>query len=112
MKLALIRQAMERIEAGTYGTCTACGNGIPFERLFVFPEAPECAAPEAWARLSRAARDSEGSWRRTSRNLGSSGAQNLASESPGAGRATPSARGHVSSQSPEERSSARPIIKH
>ena len=36
--------ALERLEAGTYGVCTGCGGAIPFERLFVFPETPECAS--------------------------------------------------------------------
>jgi RNA polymerase-binding transcription factor len=44
VKLALLREALERMEAGTYGLCTACGGTIPFERLFVFPEAPQCAS--------------------------------------------------------------------
>jgi len=37
-------QALERLEEGRYGICTSCGGAIPFERLFVFPEAPECAS--------------------------------------------------------------------
>jgi DnaK suppressor protein len=44
VQLSQIREALERLEAGTYGACTACGGSIPFERLFVFPEAPECGA--------------------------------------------------------------------
>ena len=44
VKLALLREAMERIVDGGYGVCTGCGGAIPFERLFVFPEGPECAA--------------------------------------------------------------------
>ena len=44
VKLALLREALERLEAGTYGVCTGCGGAIPFERLFVFPETPECAS--------------------------------------------------------------------
>ena len=43
VRLSQIREAIARIEAGTYGRCTACEGPIPFERLFVFPEAPECA---------------------------------------------------------------------
>ena len=43
MRLSQIRDALERFEKGTYGVCTDCGGQIPFERLFVFPEAPECA---------------------------------------------------------------------
>lgn len=38
-----IREALQRLDGGTYGVCTVCGGQIPFERLFVFPEAPECA---------------------------------------------------------------------
>ena len=44
VKLALLLEALKRMEADTYGVCTGCGNAVPFERLFVFPEAPECAA--------------------------------------------------------------------
>lgn len=43
IKLALIQQAFRRLDEGTYGVCTSCGEGIPFERLFVMPEAPTCA---------------------------------------------------------------------
>jgi DnaK suppressor protein len=42
-RLGQILGALERVEKGTYGACTTCGGPIPFERLFVFPEAPECA---------------------------------------------------------------------
>ena len=34
--------ALERIEAGTYGICEACGRLIPTERLQVVPEAAYC----------------------------------------------------------------------
>jgi RNA polymerase-binding transcription factor len=43
VKLAQIQQALERMEQGSYGVCTECGAAVPFERLFVFPEAPTCA---------------------------------------------------------------------
>ena len=43
VRLSQIREALARVEKGTYGVCTECGGAIPFERLFVFPEAPECA---------------------------------------------------------------------
>jgi len=43
VKLALIQKSLERMEKGTYGACTTCGNPVPFERLVVFPEAPTCA---------------------------------------------------------------------
>ena len=44
IKLALLLDALKRMEAAVYGVCTGCGGNIPFERLFVFPETPECAA--------------------------------------------------------------------
>ena len=44
VKFALLREALERLGEGTYGVCTGCGGSIPFERLFVFPETPECAS--------------------------------------------------------------------
>ena len=43
VQLSQIREALERVEQGTYGVCVVCGGSTPFERLFVFPEAPECA---------------------------------------------------------------------
>ncbi len=42
IRLTLIRNALARMEDGTYGLCEACGSGVPFERLLVFPEATEC----------------------------------------------------------------------
>jgi DnaK suppressor protein len=41
-KLGQITEALKRIEAGTYGRCIVCGAPIAFERLLVFPEAPDC----------------------------------------------------------------------
>jgi DnaK suppressor protein len=41
-KLGQITEALKRIEAGTYGRCIVCGAPIAFERLLVFPEAPNC----------------------------------------------------------------------
>jgi DnaK suppressor protein len=43
-KLALLREAFARLDAGTYGLCVSCGGEIPFERLYVFPEAPVCSS--------------------------------------------------------------------
>jgi len=40
--LAEIDSALERIEAGTYGTCTNCGKQIPEERLEALPWATLC----------------------------------------------------------------------
>nr|WP_275581923.1 TraR/DksA C4-type zinc finger protein [Brevibacillus fulvus] len=37
-----IDQALERIEQGTYGVCTVCGEPIPEERLEAFPMAMTC----------------------------------------------------------------------
>lgn len=34
--------ALHRLEAGTYGTCTRCGEPIGPKRLLVLPEAAEC----------------------------------------------------------------------
>ncbi len=39
-----LREARARVESGKYGVCTACGSPLPYERLLVFPEAPDCAA--------------------------------------------------------------------
>jgi DnaK suppressor protein len=43
VRLALIQGALHRLEAGTYGVCTSCGNPVAAERLFVFPESATCA---------------------------------------------------------------------
>jgi DnaK suppressor protein len=40
--LAEIDRALERIEDGSYGTCTACGKEIPSERLEAYPWASLC----------------------------------------------------------------------
>jgi RNA polymerase-binding protein DksA len=40
--LAEINEALERIDAGTYGTCTACGKEIAPERLEAHPWASLC----------------------------------------------------------------------
>lgn len=42
--LANIAAARERLEAGTYGRCTSCGNPIPRERLEIRPEAQYCVS--------------------------------------------------------------------
>jgi DnaK suppressor protein len=44
VQLSQIREALERMDEGTFGVCEECGGDIPFERLFIFPEAPACAA--------------------------------------------------------------------
>jgi DnaK suppressor protein len=40
--LAEIEAALERIEAGTYGTCRTCGQPIAEERLEAIPYATQC----------------------------------------------------------------------
>jgi len=39
VRLRNVRQALERIPAGTYGRCTVCGEPIPEERLRANPAA-------------------------------------------------------------------------
>jgi DnaK suppressor protein len=39
---ALVAAALERIDDGTYGTCTVCGKPIAAERLEVVPWAATC----------------------------------------------------------------------
>jgi DnaK suppressor protein len=42
--LSNIADARARLEAGTYGRCTSCGNPIPRERLEIRPEAQYCVS--------------------------------------------------------------------
>ncbi len=42
-----VLEAMHRLEAGTYGTCTDCGKGVPEGRLEAKPEAARCVACQA-----------------------------------------------------------------
>ena len=39
-----IRAALSRIESGSYGTCSACGQPIGTERLVAVPSAITCVA--------------------------------------------------------------------
>ncbi|PUE43075.1 TraR/DksA C4-type zinc finger protein [Limnohabitans sp. Bal53] len=41
-ELGDIDAALERIQAGTYGTCTDCGVSIPPARLNAYPTAKRC----------------------------------------------------------------------
>lgn len=43
-ELEELEAAKRRMDAGTYGTCTACGSDIEVERLFARPGAPRCLA--------------------------------------------------------------------
>jgi RNA polymerase-binding protein DksA len=40
--LAEVESALERLDAGTYGTCTRCGRPIAAERLEAIPWAAHC----------------------------------------------------------------------
>jgi DnaK suppressor protein len=40
--LAVIEEALARIEEGTYGTCADCGDEIPEKRLLAIPQAHLC----------------------------------------------------------------------
>ena len=49
-RYAALRAALARMDEGTYGICTGCGDEIEAGRLFVMPEAehcPGCAGPGA-----------------------------------------------------------------
>jgi RNA polymerase-binding transcription factor DksA len=37
-----VREALARVEAGTYGRCVDCGSELPDERLEARPEASRC----------------------------------------------------------------------
>jgi RNA polymerase-binding protein DksA len=41
-QLKEIEEALERIEAGTYGKCENCGADIPLDRLRAYPAAKTC----------------------------------------------------------------------
>lgn len=40
--LAKVERALERVTAGTYGTCESCGKQIPLARLDILPYANLC----------------------------------------------------------------------
>ena len=42
--IADIEHALDRLDAGSYGTCEECGVAIPFERLEAIPAARFCVA--------------------------------------------------------------------
>jgi RNA polymerase-binding transcription factor DksA len=42
-----IHAALARIGDGTYGTCVACGDPVPVERLEIVPAADRCVACQA-----------------------------------------------------------------
>ncbi len=52
-KLQQIREAMQRMEAGSYGNCAKCGGKIEAERLEVLPTTLTCAPCARTARPVR-----------------------------------------------------------
>ena len=46
-RLTDIERALEKLDAGTYGTCEICGNAIPDERLEIVPAARHCVEHQA-----------------------------------------------------------------
>jgi len=44
--LTMVRQALKRIEQGTYGICVDCGQPIPEKRLEAIPWAARCIKDE------------------------------------------------------------------
>jgi RNA polymerase-binding transcription factor DksA len=51
-----IDQALERVDAGTYGRCVICGSAIPVERLEAVPWAAHCIPCSSRPRKSRVVR--------------------------------------------------------
>ena len=47
VQLSAVRDALQRIERGTYGTCADCGSPIPEGRLDARPEAARCVKCQA-----------------------------------------------------------------
>jgi RNA polymerase-binding transcription factor DksA len=41
-RVALMDEALQRIERGKYGRCVVCGKEIPAARLELVPETPYC----------------------------------------------------------------------
>ncbi|HYP22361.1 MAG TPA: TraR/DksA C4-type zinc finger protein [Actinomycetota bacterium] len=46
-RLADVDRALEKLDAGTFGTCETCGNPIPDERLEAVPGARYCVEHQA-----------------------------------------------------------------
>lgn len=52
-RVTLLRSALERVEAGTYGECVVCNEPIGYRRLVARPEATRCHACEVRASSGR-----------------------------------------------------------
>jgi DnaK suppressor protein len=48
-----VREALERLDAGTYGECVDCGKQLPDERLEARPEAARCVDCQQRAEAGR-----------------------------------------------------------
>lgn len=46
-EMALVKAALQRLDAGTFGDCLDCGDAIPLQRLMVQPAAQRCTACQA-----------------------------------------------------------------
>lgn len=43
-EILMIREALKRMDAGTYGICASCGEEIAPERLDILPHTPLCTS--------------------------------------------------------------------
>jgi len=43
-RIRQLREALERMDAGTFGTCAGCHQPIDYERLAAYPETTVCGA--------------------------------------------------------------------
>lgn len=57
-----VEEALERIEAGTYGKCVACGARIPAARLRLLPEATLCVHCQEQEEREHGLDDSGAAW--------------------------------------------------
>lgn len=46
-EITAVESALQRLDAGVYGDCLACGEPIPLQRLLVQPAAQRCAPCQA-----------------------------------------------------------------
>ncbi|MES2631747.1 MAG: TraR/DksA family transcriptional regulator [Pseudomonadota bacterium] len=52
-ELGQVAAALRRLQDGTYGTCTDCGEPIDEKRLLALPAAPRCTACQAIAEQAK-----------------------------------------------------------
>jgi RNA polymerase-binding transcription factor DksA len=55
-ELVAVDDALRRLDAGTYGVCTACGSAIASERLDAIPSTEHCVRHRGMAELASLAR--------------------------------------------------------